>query len=168
MLSKKAKDALDEMATSLKDQKGYIVEVQGFSSGRGPAALENSQRMAESVVRYLVLNHDVPVYRIYTLGMGNAPVPASANQNGKARYTRGGRVEISLMKNGIDQLNQSASNSGAPAMGSQQQSMPQSDQAAQPNSNSNVSPATTTPNPAGQPAAQPNSNTPPQQNTPRQ
>src|SRR5213595_600899 len=72
ILSKKAKDALDDMATPLKDQKGYIIEVQGFSSGRGQAAISNSQAMAQSVVRYLVLNHEIPVYRIYTVGMGNA------------------------------------------------------------------------------------------------
>ena len=47
VLSKKAKDALDEMAASLKDQKGYIVEVQGFSPGRGGAAIENSRLMAQ-------------------------------------------------------------------------------------------------------------------------
>ena len=32
--------------------------------------------MAESVVRYMVLNNDIPVYRIYLVGMGNAPVAA--------------------------------------------------------------------------------------------
>ena len=31
VLSKKAKDALDQMAGNLKDQRGYIVEIQGFS-----------------------------------------------------------------------------------------------------------------------------------------
>jgi outer membrane protein OmpA-like peptidoglycan-associated protein len=90
-LSKKAKSALDDVATTLKDQKGYVVEVQGFSSGRGTAAVRNSQGMAEAVVRYLVLNHDVPVYRIYTLGMGNAPLPVAADGS-KARRTNGGRV----------------------------------------------------------------------------
>src|SRR2546427_4730919 len=74
VLSKNAKDALDQMATPLKDQRGYIVEVQGFSSGHGQTAIANSQKMAESVVRYLVLNHDIPVYRVYVVGMGNAPV----------------------------------------------------------------------------------------------
>jgi len=28
--------------------------------------------MAESVVRYMVLNNEIPVYRIYLVGMGNA------------------------------------------------------------------------------------------------
>ena len=102
VLSKRAKEALDEMATPLKSQRGYIIEVQGFSSGRGQAAIANSQKMAESVVRYLVLNHEIPVYRIYLLGMGNAP--AQATNGTKARRTNGGRVEISLLKNDLEQL----------------------------------------------------------------
>ncbi len=99
MLSKKAKDALDEMATPLKDQRGYIVEVQGFSAGHGQAAIATSQKMADSVVRYLVLNHEIPVYRMYVVGMGNAPAP-----EGEAKRTTGGRVEISLLKNDLEQL----------------------------------------------------------------
>jgi len=102
-LSPKAKQALDDMATPLKDQKGYIIEVQGFSSGQGQEAIRNSQQMAQSVVRYLVLKHDIPVYRIYTIGMGNAPAPASAD-GAKPQRTRGGRVEISLLKNGAGDL----------------------------------------------------------------
>jgi outer membrane protein OmpA-like peptidoglycan-associated protein len=105
-LSTKAKQALDELATPLKDQKGYIVEVQGFSPGRGQEAIQNSQTMAQAVVRYLVLNHEIPVYRIYTVGMGNAPVQASTEGAKPKRAIRGGRVEISLLKNGIGDLNQ--------------------------------------------------------------
>lgn len=109
ILSKKAKDALDDMATPLKDQKGYIIEVQGFSSGKGQAAIANSQTMAQSVVRYLVLNHEIPVYRIYTVGMGNAPVQQESADGTKPRRISGGRVEISLLKNGIGDLNAPAS-----------------------------------------------------------
>ncbi len=105
VLSQNAKTALDDMATPLKDQRGYIIEVQGFSSGHGQAAIATSQKMADSVVRYLVLNHDVPVYRIYVVGMGNAPVPsASADDQSKTKRTSGGRVEISLLKNDLEQL----------------------------------------------------------------
>src|SRR5438270_10161227 len=75
-LSKNAKEALDQMATSLKNQKGYIVEVQGYSPGNGTSAIENSREMAQMVVRYLVLNAEIPLYRIYTVGMGNAPIQA--------------------------------------------------------------------------------------------
>ena len=134
-LSKNAKDALDQMATTLKGQKGYIVEVQGFSPGNGTAAIENSREMAQMVVRYLVLTHEVPVYRIYTVGMGNAPIQA---EDGKMRRQKGGRVEISLLKNGLGDLN--ASNNPTSASGSG-----------------------VTATPAAQPAAQPQAQKPPQQ-----
>jgi len=99
-LSKNAKDAIDQMASNLKGQRGYIIEVQGFSSGKGQAAITSSQKMAESVVRYLVLNHDIPVYRIYLVGMGNAP----STDDAKARHISGGLVEVSLLKNDLEQL----------------------------------------------------------------
>ncbi len=110
VLSKNAKDALDEMATSVQGQHGYIIEVQGFSSGKGQVAIQNSQKMAESVVRYLVLNHEIPVYRIYLVGMGNAPV-AGSDADAKTKHISGGRVEISLLKNDLEQL---SSNSSVP------------------------------------------------------
>src|SRR5580658_3963545 len=118
VLSKPAKDALDEMATTVKGQRGYIIEVQGFASGRGQIAIENSQKMAESVVRYMVLNHEIPVYRIYLVGMGNAPAPADDTTNTKR--ISGGRVEISLLKNDLEQL----SSNTTPAMSSDSQQQP--------------------------------------------
>jgi outer membrane protein OmpA-like peptidoglycan-associated protein len=119
VLSKKAKEALDDMAANLKGQRGYIVEVQGFSSGRGQGAIQTSQKMADSVVRYLVLNHDVPVYRIYVVGMGNAPTAPVSDTGAKPKRISGGRVEVSLMKNDLEQL--SSSQTGAPAGAPQQQ-----------------------------------------------
>jgi outer membrane protein OmpA-like peptidoglycan-associated protein len=93
-LSKQAKDELNEIAAQLKNQHGYIIEVQGFSSGRGHAAIANSRKMADAVVRYLVLNQQIPAYRIYVIGMGNAPA---------AEGTSGTRVEVSLLKNDLQQ-----------------------------------------------------------------
>jgi len=119
VLSKKAKEALDDMAGNLKGQRGYIVEVQGFSSGHGQGAIQTSQKMADSVVRYLVLNHDVPVYRIYVVGMGNAPIAPASDTGEKPKRISGGRVEVSLLKNDLEQL--SSSQTGAPAGTPQQQ-----------------------------------------------
>ena len=133
-LSKNAKEALDGMATSLKDQKGYIVEIQGFSSGRGASAIESSRQMAQSVVRYLVLNHNIPVYRIYTVGMGNAPIQAT--EGVKQARIRGGRVEISLLKNGLGDL--ASASPAAPANSTaapEQPAAPASNNNQQPNSN---------------------------------
>jgi len=120
MLSKNAKDALDTMAASVKGQRGYIIEVQGFSSGKAQSAITNSQKMAESVVRYLVLNHEIPVYRIYLVGMGNAPAPTD-DATAKPKRVSGGRVEISLLKNDLEQL---SANTGAPATGMDQAQQP--------------------------------------------
>ena len=104
-LSTKAKEALDQLAEQMKNQRGTIVQVQGFSSGKGNAAISNSQSMAQSVVRYLVINHDIPLYRIYTIGVGNAQVKAPEGA-ATAKRLRGGRVEVALLKNGIADLSQ--------------------------------------------------------------
>lgn len=99
VLSKSAKDALDEMAASLKDQRSYIIEVRGFAPGRGTAAIASSRKMADSVVRYLVLNHEIPVYRVYVMSMGNAAAPSATGT--VASHGAGGRVEINIMKNDL-------------------------------------------------------------------
>ncbi|MGA8345208.1 MAG: OmpA family protein [Candidatus Sulfotelmatobacter sp.] len=99
VLSKAAKDALDEMAAPLKDQRSYIIEVRGFAPGRGTAAIASSRKMADSVVRYLVLNHQIPVYRVYVMSMGNAPV--AGGEGTMAKHASGGRVEVNVMKNDV-------------------------------------------------------------------
>jgi outer membrane protein OmpA-like peptidoglycan-associated protein len=118
VLSKRAKDALDDIAEQMKGKNGYIVEVQGFSSGSGLAAVENSQKMAQAVVRYFVINHEVPVYRVYTVGMGNAPVQT---EDGGTRRTRGGRVEVALLKNGAADLGSTNASAAPSSMGTSNQ-----------------------------------------------
>jgi len=103
VLSKSAKEALDQLADSMKNEKGYLVEVQGFTPGRGAASIQKSQHLADSVVRYLVIEHQIPVYRISELGLGNAAVPsASGEENAKPEHVN--RVEVTLLKNGVDEL----------------------------------------------------------------
>lgn len=123
VLSTKAKEALDQLADQMKNQRGTIVQVQGFSSGAGTTAISSSQGMAQSVVRYLVINHDIPLYRIYTIGVGNAPMKATAEGETPKRI-RGGRVEVALLKNGLADMGQQSAqtNSNAyPAPQSNQQ-----------------------------------------------
>ena len=136
VLSAKAKAALDQLAEPLKSQRGYVVEVQGFAPGRGAASISSSQKMAEAVVRYLVVEHDVPVYRIYTLGMGNV---APKSTDGSASRVTAGKVEVSLMKNDLSGL-ESASNSNAtvpqgssnvPSSATPNSALPQNDQPVQ-------------------------------------
>jgi len=45
-LSKSSKEEIDQMVASLANQRGYVIQVQGFSPGRGQAAIQSSQTMA--------------------------------------------------------------------------------------------------------------------------
>jgi outer membrane protein OmpA-like peptidoglycan-associated protein len=118
-LNDKAKEALDQVATQLQGQKGYIVEVQGYSHARGQAGIQRSQDMADAVVRYLVVDHKIPVYRIYRLAMGNAPVEGTTESS-----NTGTVVHVTLMHNSLAALNTSPSSGGSP-IGATQQANPQ-------------------------------------------
>lgn len=100
-LSKAAKDALDQMAAPLKNERSYIIEVHGFAAGRGQSATATSQKVSDSVVRYLVLTHQIPVYRIYVMNMGNASRSAGTG----AKRISGGHVEVSVLKNDLNASN---------------------------------------------------------------
>lgn len=86
-LGTRAKAELDTVASALAAEKGYIVEVQGYSRG----GTQPSQAMADSVVRYLVTAHQVPVYRIYRTGLGNVK---QASEDGTRPLTNGVRVTV--------------------------------------------------------------------------
>ena len=116
-LNDKAKEALDQVAAQLQGQKGYIVEVQGYSQARGQAGIQRSQTMADAVVRYLVVDHQVPVYRIYRLAMGNAPREETTESGASGTV-----VHVTLMHNSLAALN--TPNGGSP-IGATQQSNPQ-------------------------------------------
>lgn len=95
-LGPKAKESLDTVAASLGSQKGYIVEVQGYSR----AGVTNSQAMADSVVRYLVTAHQVPIYRIYRTGVGKQAAAA-----GSAHETLTNGVRVTILQNSLATLN---------------------------------------------------------------
>ena len=117
VLNAKAKDALSQIATQLQGQKGYVVEVAGYSHIRGQAGIQNSQHMADAVVRYLA-EQQIPVYRIHQVAMGNAPVDDSEGA------THGSVVRVTLMQNSLAALN-SPSNGGGSPIGATQQSSAQ-------------------------------------------
>ncbi|HEX3984968.1 MAG TPA: OmpA family protein [Acidobacteriaceae bacterium] len=114
MLNQKAKDALDQVVSQMQGQKGYVVEVAGYTRMRGMTGIEHSQRMADAVVRYLA-EHQIPVWRIHEIAMGNAPLN-SDNNGGEARP--GSVVRVSLMANSLASL--SMPNGGSPTGATQQ------------------------------------------------
>lgn len=98
MLSKDAQAQLDQLAESLKDHKGYIVEIEGHSPGHGVAGVETSERLTQAVRRYLV-EHDIPVYRVHALALGNAQTASNTGEEAKPLKTSS--VHIRLMENSL-------------------------------------------------------------------
>ena len=87
ILSKKAKDALDQMATDVNTTKGYIITVEGGTDSVGSAQYnyDLSQRRADAVIQYLAVKHSVPAHKIYLIGLGkDKPVDSNKTSAGRA------------------------------------------------------------------------------------
>jgi outer membrane protein OmpA-like peptidoglycan-associated protein len=106
-LTTRQKADLDQVASTLASQKGYIVEVQGYSR----AGVAPSQAMADSVVRYLVEAHQVPVYRIYRTGMGRVKPDETATADGEKPLTNG--VRVTVMQNSLATMGNAAPTTGS-------------------------------------------------------
>ena len=99
-----AREQLDTLATEIRGSKGYVLEVQGFADPRGSdqANLELSRQRARAVVRYLSEKHEVPLFRMRTLGMGAAN--AVKDENGRLSNEKSRRVEIRILRNDATQV----------------------------------------------------------------
>ena len=137
MLSKDAKAKLDDMAKSLEGHQGYIIEIEARSPGAGAAGIASSQREAEAVQRYLVTEHEVPVYRMHAVALGNAPItepttdvasnnapadqtapkPAAAHHRERVPST----VHIKLMENSLAAQGTTSPHGMASSTGAEQQ-----------------------------------------------
>ncbi|MGI8898291.1 MAG: OmpA family protein [Pyrinomonadaceae bacterium] len=100
ILSRDSKVKLDEVATKALNSKGYVIEVSGFADATGSVARNRalSQRRADTVIRYLVENHSIPLRRIVTpYGYGETnPVAENTSRDGRAQNRR---VEVKLLVN---------------------------------------------------------------------
>ena len=115
VLGPQGKSNLDDLSAKLTGEKGYIIEVQGYSKG----GVQSSQAMADSVVRYLVTEHQVPLYRIYRTGLGKQTgTPA----DGEEAIVNG--VRVTLMHNSLATMGASASTTAPSAPGGQAATQP--------------------------------------------
>jgi outer membrane protein OmpA-like peptidoglycan-associated protein len=73
ILDKDAKEALDNAVNSLGNMRNYVIEIEGFADHTGPKAynLELSRKRADAVVRYLTVDHNIPLRNVRTLGIGS-------------------------------------------------------------------------------------------------
>jgi len=105
-LTDEAKQKLDEFAKTIANNPNYVIEVQGFTDKTGSMEhnLELSRRRANAVVRYMTVNHNVPLRRVHVLGVGSE-VPVADNK------TREGRKENRRVEVKVYNLNLSATGS---------------------------------------------------------
>jgi len=108
-LTDDAKQQLDQLASGqVGSLKRYVVAIQGFTDSIGTVEhnLELSRRRAEAVQTYLVVQHNMPVYRIQIVGLGkDKPV-----DDGKSREARekNRRVEVTVFSADSAQAAQTA------------------------------------------------------------
>jgi outer membrane protein OmpA-like peptidoglycan-associated protein len=103
MLSDAARKQLDDLAASVSNQRGYILEVEAHSPLKGGAGIQSSDRLVAAVERYLVTQHDIPVYRMHAVALGNAQMASAGDQDAdaKPKRIRTSTVHIRLMENSL-------------------------------------------------------------------
>jgi outer membrane protein OmpA-like peptidoglycan-associated protein len=95
-LTKDDKAQLDQVASTLSSQQRYFITVEGFTDQTGDKMFNDrlSRARADQVISYLVGSHDVPVYRIHTVGLGDQKL--IDNGKGKKAREESRRVEITV------------------------------------------------------------------------
>ena len=95
-LTKDEKAKLDEVATQISGQARYFITVMGYTDQTGTAAYNDrlSRARADQVISYLVGSHDIPVYRIHTVGLGEQKLIDEGK--GKKAREASRRVEITV------------------------------------------------------------------------
>jgi OmpA-OmpF porin, OOP family len=115
-LSPDAKAQLDQLAQKAQAAKGFVIEVSGYTDSTGSINHNRmlSQQRADSVIRYLVENHQVPLRRIIT-PFGYGETNAVADNTTRAGRAENRRVEVKILVN--KGLQQSAPTMSTPSSG---------------------------------------------------
>jgi outer membrane protein OmpA-like peptidoglycan-associated protein len=104
-LNPEAKENLDKLASDITNDKRFFVAVEGYTDSTGTRAYNDalSERRADAVVHYLVSKHNVPIYRIHMIGLGQEkPVEEAKTRVARAKNRR---VEVKIFS--ADQVTES-------------------------------------------------------------
>jgi outer membrane protein OmpA-like peptidoglycan-associated protein len=96
-LSPVARRRLDDLAASLNGQHGYLLELEAHSPLAGSAGIQSSARLGEEVKRYLVTRHEIPVYRLHMVALGNA----RGSEEKGSRNQHASSVHVRLVENSL-------------------------------------------------------------------
>lgn len=120
-LTKQAKEQLDQAISQIQNNKNFILEVEGFTdkTGSRQTNLALAQRRADAVVRYLTVDHNVPLRKIHMLGVGAENFAADNHTRDGRKQNR--RVELkvyALNLEGTQNPNAAMTNQGSTNQGS--------------------------------------------------
>jgi OmpA-OmpF porin, OOP family len=95
-LTKDETAKLDEVATQIGSAHRYFITVEGFTDQTGSSARNDqlSRERANQVISYLVGSHNIPVYRIHMVGLGEQKLIDEGK--GKKAREASRRVEITI------------------------------------------------------------------------
>jgi outer membrane protein OmpA-like peptidoglycan-associated protein len=97
-LTDEAESRLEQLALKCREEKGYLLEIVGYTSSDGNAEYNRrlSQRRADSVVRYLTEDGQLPLRRIITPHGFGAKNPVADNTTTEGRQ-KNRRVEVRVL-----------------------------------------------------------------------
>ncbi|HLY20270.1 MAG TPA: OmpA family protein [Bryobacteraceae bacterium] len=95
-LTAKDRDDLDNMVSSASKNKRYFIAVEGYTDRTGSKSYNEmlSRKRADAVVEYLVAKHDIPIFRIHMIGLGQEKPVDDAHT--RAARAKNRRVEIKV------------------------------------------------------------------------
>src|SRR5579872_2760766 len=95
-LSDDAKSDLDKLAQDVQPDKRFFIAVEGYTDKVGSKVYneELSRKRADAVVEYLVAKHDIPIYRIHMIGLGDDKLADEGR--GRAANAKNRRVEVKV------------------------------------------------------------------------
>jgi outer membrane protein OmpA-like peptidoglycan-associated protein len=110
-LTKDAKAQLDAAVQKIQGTKNYVLEIQGFTDKTGSANtnLALSQRRADAVVRYLTVQHNIPLRKINVLGIGEDDPNADNKTREGRKQARRVEIKVFALELGTNAPNTTAS-----------------------------------------------------------
>lgn len=97
-LSPENQSSLAKLAEQATTEKGYVIEVAGFTSSDGATDMNRrlSQKRADAVIQYLAENFQIPVRR-FVVPMGYGESHAAADNKTLAGRKENRRVEVRML-----------------------------------------------------------------------
>lgn len=123
VMTGQSKQKLDQLAASLTGREGYILEMDAQAPGHGSVGIQRSHRLAEAVERYLAVDHQIPIYRMHSVALGNMEIASNSGEENpseeshRREYVRSRVVRVRLMENSLAAQDAASPQGAAPSNG---------------------------------------------------